>query len=494
MAIFAVIQAGILLGMFILFRGYFEYYYVICIAITLFVAAHIIHRDTNPAYKIAWLIPIMLLPIFGGLFYLVYGKRRPRQPERRRLTLSNELFSDAIAARHDARDNMEYESPDISAQSRYITNSGGMPPYQGTQVEYFSLGEDMFESMLEDLKSAKRFIFMEFFIINEGEMWDSILDVLTEKAKQGLDVRLIYDDMGCLLNLPENYFKKVRKTGVKCCVFNRFNNIFSSRFNNRDHRKICIVDGNVGYTGGVNLADEYINRIERFGHWKDTAVKLSGEAVWSFTCMFLSTWCYINGKKEDFALFAPTKKIPDDGYVQPYGDSPLDDEDMGENVYMNIISRAKKYVYMTTPYLVIDSEMLKCLTTAAKSGLDIRIIMPAIPDKKIVFALSRSYYELLLKAGVRIFEYTPGFIHAKNFVSDDEIAVVGTINLDYRSLFLHFECAAWMYKNSAVQSVHDDFLLTQALCREVTLENVRTPLWVVKRFFMTILRIFAPLV
>ena len=491
-ALFVIIQAFVLISMFVLFRGYFAYYYTVCIAITIGVTMHIVRSDTNPAYKIAWIIPIMLLPIFGGLFYLVYGKRRPTRRERRRISLSRNIQERVLSYQANAADAIAGDDPDAAVQSRYITEHAGIPPFKNTAVRYFPLGEDMFKCMLEDLKSAERFIFMEYFIIADGRMWQTVYDILAEKAAEGLDVRLIYDDIGNLFNQPENFFREVEKRGIKCRVFNRFSNILSSRFNNRDHRKICVIDGNIGYTGGVNLADEYINEFDRFGHWKDSAIRLHGDGTAALTAMFLSMWCFITGQDEEISAFVPAQNRPGNGYIQPYADTPLDEEDVGENIYLNIIARAKKYVYITTPYLIIDSEMLKALTLAAKSGIDVRIITPSIPDKKIVYALTRSYYEPLIKAGVRIYEYSPGFIHAKNFVSDDKTAVVGTINLDFRSLYLHFECAAFMYRSECIPDIKRDYLETLRLCQEVTYSDC-LHISFFRRVGRAILRLFAPL-
>lgn len=490
--IFVVIQLFVLVAMFCLFREYFAYYYIVCLALTAGVLLYILCGETNPAYKIAWLIPIMLFPIFGGLLYLVYGKRGPSVRERRRLECVHEQLRLAMHSQPKAIGEMSREAPEIAAQSRYITDFACSPPYLGTETEYFHVGEAMFERLTEDLKTAERFIFMEYFIIAEGHMWQTVCDILEERAAAGVDVRLIYDDVGCLFNLPENYFRSLEEKGIKCRVFNRFNNILSSRFNNRDHRKICVIDGNIGYTGGINLADEYINEHIRFGHWKDSAVALRGEGVAALTNMFLTMWCFVTGQEEDFSLYAPSCRRSAPGYVQPYSDTPLDDEDVGENVYLNLLSRAKKYVYITTPYLIIGSEMMKTITLAAKSGVDVRIITPSVPDKKLVFAVTRSYYEPLLRAGVRIFEYSPGFIHAKNFVSDDSTAVVGTVNLDFRSLFLHFECGVWMYRTSAVYDVREDFLQTQAKSREITPDSLPKPNGL-RRLFLAVLRVFAPL-
>ena len=355
---------------------------------------------------------------------------------------------------------------------------------------------EMFPAMLEALRSAEHFIFMEYFIINQGYMFQTIVDILEEKAKQGVEVRLIYDDMGCIGTLPPHYYKILQKKGIKCAAFNPFRPVMSVIMNNRDHRKILVVDGTVGFTGGINLADEYINKIERFGYWKDTGVRIEGEGVWSLTNMFLGMWNSIVRSSEDYKKYLPpvhqTWNLDEDGFVQPYGDSPLDHENVGENIYLNIISRAKKYVYIFTPYLIIDHETLVALRNAAKSGVDVRIVTPGIPDKKMVYLLTQSYYTPLLEAGVKIYQYTPGFLHAKSFVCDDEIATVGSVNLDFRSLYLHFECGVFMYRSKAVMQVKQDCMETFACSEEISLAFCRKrPLPV--RMLQSLLRLFAPL-
>ena len=312
----------------------------------------------------------------------------------------------------------------------------------------------MFPVLVKELEQAEHYIYIEYFIINDGVMWRTILDILEQKVAQGVDVRLIYDGFGCLTTLPYKYDKFLREKGIQCKVFNPFRPVLNIIQNNRDHRKICVIDGKTGFTGGINLADEYINQKERFGHWKDTAVMLKGDAVWSMTMMFLHMWNVVNGIQTpiDYAAHSPHAYHPEEfegsGFVQPFTDTPLDGETLGENVYLNIINRAKRYVYICTPYLIIDNEMMTALCLAAKSGVDVRIMTPGVPDKKMVFLLTQSYYAQLIEAGVKIYEYQPGFLHAKSFVCDDEIAVVGTINLDYRSLYLHFEDGVWIYKNA----------------------------------------------
>lgn len=496
MLLFISLQIGALAVMFLYFRNQFAYYYVVCILISIAAGLYVLNDESNPAYKIAWLVPILLLPIFGGLLYLMFGRNRlSRKEKQRTAAIAQRYYAAAHAAPADDLKHLETENLQAALHARYIRNAAGMPPFAHTQTQYYPSGEALLTAMLSALESAQKFIFLEYFIIEEGEMWSAISDVLERKAAQGVDVRVMYDDMGCLFTLPRGYAKVLERRGIRAAVFNPFNTVLNARFNNRDHRKICVVDGNIGFTGGVNLADEYINRVPKHGHWKDTGIRLVGAGVWSFTVMFLSLWDFIRGDNEYFALFAPSAEAAmtqAEGYVQPFTDMPLDDEAVGETVYRNLLNRASRYVYITTPYLIVGSEMLTAMQAAAKSGVDVRIITPGVPDKKIVYALTRSCYAALRKAGVRIYEYTPGFIHAKTFVSDDAYAVVGTINLDFRSLYLHYECAAWMYRSAAVAQVREDFDATLSQCAEVTDDTLkRQPL--LARLGLALLRVFAPL-
>ena len=492
-ALLIVIQALLLFGIIWKLNNYFVYFYAASVLLSLLLTLRIINNKSNPAFKIAWLIPILLFPVLGGLVYLVFGSDRTGKYIRNKMGRIEKEMQDGISKANE-RSGIEKMPPDVVNQSHYISNSAHCPPYKNTTVEYLPMGEVKFERMVQELKKAKRYIFMEYFIIQEGTMWNTILDVLEEKAKEGVDVRVIYDDMGCILTLPTGYEKTLREKGIQCQIFNPFIPILSSHFNTRDHRKICVIDGNVGFTGGINLADEYINGYEKHGHWKDTAILLKGEAVFSLTTMFLSMWDYLIKKEgEDYAAYYPDSWDENaQGIVQPFADNPLDDEVVGETVYLNLINKAKRYVYITTPYLILSNEMVTAMNTAAKSGVDVRIITPHVPDKWYVHAVSRSYYEMLVEAGVKIYEYTPGFVHAKTFVVDDEYAVVGTINLDYRSLYLHFECAAWMYKASCVTDVRDDFLKTQQMSQEITLEECRN-ISIPRRLGRSVLRVLAPL-
>ena len=492
-ALLILIQALLLFGIIWKLNNYFIYFYAFSVLLSLLLTLRIINNKSNPAFKIAWLIPILLFPVLGGLVYLVFGSDRTGKYIRNKMGRIEKEMQDGISKANE-RSGIEKMPPDVVNQSHYISNSAHCPPYKNTTVEYLPMGEVKFERMVQELKKAKRYIFMEYFIIQEGTMWNTILDVLEEKAKEGVDVRVIYDDMGCILTLPTGYEKTLREKGIQCQIFNPFIPILSSHFNTRDHRKICVIDGNVGFTGGINLADEYINGYEKHGHWKDTAILLKGEAVFSLTTMFLSMWDYLIKKEgEDYAAYYPDSWDENaQGIVQPFADNPLDDEAVGETVYLNLINKAKRYVYITTPYLILSNELVTAMNTAAKSGVDVRIITPHVPDKWYVHAVSRSYYEMLVEAGVKIYEYTPGFVHAKTFVVDDEYAVVGTINLDYRSLYLHFECAAWMYKASCVTDVRDDFLKTQQMSQEITLEECRN-ISIPRRLGRSVLRVLAPL-
>ena len=492
-ALLILIQALLLFGIIWKLNNYFIYFYAFSVPLSLLLTLRIINNKSNPAFKIAWLIPILLFPVLGGLVYLVFGSDRTGKYIRNKMGRIEKEMQDGISKANE-RSGIEKMPPDVVNQSHYISNSAHCPPYKNTTVEYLPMGEVKFERMVQELKKAKRYIFMEYFIIQEGTMWNTILDVLEEKAKEGVDVRVIYDDMGCILTLPTGYEKTLREKGIQCQIFNPFIPILSSHFNTRDHRKICVIDGNVGFTGGINLADEYINGYEKHGHWKDTAILLKGEAVFSLTTMFLSMWDYLIKKEgEDYAAYYPDSWDENaQGIVQPFADNPLDDEAVGETVYLNLINKAKRYVYITTPYLILSNEMVTAMNTAAKSGVDVRIITPHVPDKWYVHAVSRSYYEMLVEAGVKIYEYTPGFVHAKTFVVDDEYAVIGTINLDYRSLYLHFECAAWMYKASCVTDVRDDFLKTQQMSQEITLEECRN-ISIPRRLGRSVLRVLAPL-
>lgn len=468
----------------------------LALLISALVVLYILNGRDNPGYKIAWIIPILCFPIVGGIFYLLFGIKRMPRKERKRLMQIRSRLADVISGPQEAREKLKEQSVSAFNQSKYITDYAKYPPYGGTEVSYYRIGEDMFAGLKDDLRRAEHYIFLEFFIVEEGKMWGEIFEILKEKAVQGVDVRLIWDDFGSIFLLPRDFERKLKAAGIKCAVHYPLRPFVDLRLNNRDHRKIAVIDGHTGFVGGINIADEYINEKVRFGHWKDTAVRLGGEAVWSLTVMFLSMWDYITGEKADYDRYRPSVHMENmpksDGIVQPYCDSPLDGETVGETVYLNLINKAEKYVYITTPYLIIDNEMVTALTTAAKSGIDIRIITPHIPDKWYVHTVTRAYYNILVEAGVKIYEYTPGFIHAKSFVVDDKYAVVGTINMDYRSLHLHYECAVWMYACRCIENIKNDFINTMRISSEVELEEIKNIKWW-QKLGRAVLRAFSPL-
>lgn len=474
---------------------FFQYANLFLQLFSLAMVFYIAQKDSKAAFKLAWIVPILLFPLFGGLIYLLFGTKSPTQGMRKRLARSRAQIDPSIPDSSALIDEIIAKDPYIGGQVRYLHNAGNFAIYRNTEAHYYPLGDDAYPVLLEELKKAKRFIFIEFFIIAQGEMWNSILEILEIKAAEGVDVRVIYDDVGSLTTLPYDYDKQLERKGIKCLAFNPFKPILSIVMNNRDHRKILVIDGNVGFTGGINLADEYINRKIRFGHWKDNGVLIRGEAVWNLTMLFLTMWNAFVPTDSSIECFKPHFSNDDypqsDGYILPYGDSPLDNEDTGENVYLGIIHHAKHYLYIYTPYLIIDEEVADALTMAAKRGVDVRLITPGIPDKKSAFILTRSHYEKLLSGGIKIYEYTPGFVHAKCFVCDDEIATVGTINLDYRSLYLHFECGVYFYQSSLIKDIKKDFLDTQQKCSPVS--NIKKRFGLIHSLFYSILRLFAPL-
>ncbi|MDR1278148.1 MAG: cardiolipin synthase [Treponema sp.] len=463
--------------------------------LSIIVSVHVLNKKDKAAYKLTWIFLIMMFPIFGGIMYVVFyfqsNPRKLRRLTKQTIDQSRPFFS----LSGNSLPSLAASLPEYFPQAYYLQEYADFPIYTHTRTEYFPSGEAFFPRLLEELEKAERYIFMEFFILREGVMLDPILSILEKKAAGGLDVRIIYDDLGCFLSLPPDFSQRLEQRGIKCLVFSPFKPIFSSLQNNRDHRKIISIDGKTAFTGGMNLADEYINAIERFGYWKDAAILITGEAAWSLTLIFLQMWNLKRKKVDAYGSFYPWQNGPcpveSDGFVQPYADSPIDDENVGEHVYIQIINSARNYVYINTPYLVVDDNLLSALTLAAKSGVDVRIITPHRWDKWMVAICSRSYYRQLVSAGVRVYEYTSGFNHSKTFVSDDRVATVGTTNLDFRSLYLHFECGVRLYNSQAVRAVKEDFLKTVPLSHEITLAECARNVF--QKIIPDILRIFAPL-
>lgn len=467
--------------------------------LSVIVVVVIINTRRNPAYKLAWALLILGMPLFGGLMYFVAALQSSTIRFRKKAASAKKIIQPYMKQNPAILDAMRAESRTKANHATYLANKADYPVYANTTAVYFPSGEDMFEWLLPEFERARKFIFIESFIIQEGLMWDSIFKVLIKKAREGVDVRVMWDGVGCMGTLPKNYDKTLEALGIKTCVFNPFMPIATVIQNNRDHRKIIVIDGLTGLTGGVNLADEYINAYDRFGHWKDSAILIRGDAVMSMTMTFLESWYMYKPADPDPRRFI-YRPLPNDfaypagaeGYVQPYADTPLDGECVGELVYFNLINKAKDYIWLTTPYLIPDNELVTALCFAAKSGIDVRIITPHIPDKWYVFEVTRSFYGELIDSGVKIYEYTPGFIHGKICVSDDSIAVVGSLNLDYRSLYLHFEDAALIYDCPAVADVKRDFMDTMSRSEEITKEKY---LKMRKRsgLLMSVLRVLAPL-
>lgn len=440
---------------------------------TIIMFFHLFKSDMDATAKLTWLVLMLLSPITISVLLLLSENKIGHRKMEKKLNLLNEESKEMIR-----QDPKILEQPDVissgtGALSRYMSLSGTFPVYGNTEVVYFPLGEDKFKVMVEELKKAERYIFMEYFIIDEGLMWGSILKILAEKAAQGVDVRVMYDGMCEMSTLSSDYPKRLAAYGIKCKAFSKLQPFVSTHYNYRDHRKILVIDGKVAFNGGVNLADEYINHIERFGHWKDTALMLKGDAVASFTRVFLQMWNLTEPEVQWGDYLKDSFPVKSNGYVMPYADSPLDGYKVGESVYIDILYRAKKYVHIMTPYLILDNELETALKYAAQRGVDVKLILPGIPDKKSAFALAKSHYKYLIAQGVEIYEYTPGFVHAKVFVSDDVKAVVGTINLDYRSLYHHFECATYLYGVDCIPSIEEDFQQTLAKCRRVTPDTIK---------------------
>ncbi|PKM56078.1 MAG: cardiolipin synthase [Firmicutes bacterium HGW-Firmicutes-5] len=491
-----VLQLIVLVIIISRFNNYSSIFYGVMLFFSFIIVLWLINSKSNPAYKMAWIIPIIALPVFGAVFYWLFGNNGLSKKDRSKLAIIADISQENMPLNTEIMNNLRENDPNGYSQAYYIKGYAFAPPYSQTRSHYFPSGEEMYEVLLRDLRSAKTFIFLEFFIIDIGKMWQGILDILIEKVNEGVDVRVCYDDVGCIMTLPSKYDTYLNARGIRTAVFNPLKLKMSSKYNNRNHRKIVIIDGIIGYTGGCNIADEYINVIEKRGHWKDAAIRLQGDAVWSLTVMFLTMWDYIHHSRSDYNHFNTTaltdQMLPEIGLVQPFSDNPLDLEPVGNHIYLNLINRAEKYIYIKTPYLIIDHGLYTALSLSAKSGVEVIIITPGLGDKWYVHETTRSYYKMLVQEGIQIYEYTPGFIHEKSIVVDDEYAVIGTVNLDYRSMFLHFECGVWLWKTPSINEMKKDFLTTITHCQTVSLENMKkVPL--LKTALRAFLRIFSPL-
>lgn len=500
--LFAFLQILILFWIYLwLDDQYRTYGYGLFSLVSAILAIRILNEKQNASFKMAWLIPVLIFPVFGALFYVFVQLQLETKIMAKRLSDINARTRSYLEQDEGVVKRLEKKNVANANLCRFLYERGGFPTYEKTHFRYFPLGDDFFAELLPELKKAQRFIFLEYFIIQPGIMWDSILEILEQKAKEGVEVRLMYDGMNSFSNLPHDYPRQLEAKGIQCRIFNPIRPAVSTGQNNRDHRKILVIDGHTAYTGGVNLADEYINRKVRFGHWKDNAICIKGEAVRSFTVMFLQMWSACARYPEydfnfdrylDIGDYFHAPELNMEGYSVPFSDSPMDGEAVSHQVYLDILYQAKKYVYIMTPYLILDDDLMTALSYAAKRGVDTVIIMPHIPDKKYAFMLAHSYYIDLIEAGVKIYEYLPGFVHSKTFVSDDEKAVVGSINLDFRSLFLHFECGVYIYENPVIAAIRKDFDETLKQCVRMTTDSVEA-LPALHRFCGKALRLIAPL-
>lgn len=470
-----VLQFLIIFTMFVRFQEFLPQYAGLNTLLSVILMLYLINSDINPTSKITWLIISMLAPVVGLLFFVFTQLEVGHRILKTRLWQIINDTQKSIKQNETVLDEVGLKNPKLLSLHRYLNRSGCFPIYDNTQVNYYPGGEEFLEKLLQELQTAKHYIFMEYFIIDEGYMWGKVLEILKAKAEEGVEIRVMYDGTCEFALLPHDYPKRLKKLGIQCKVFAPVSPFVSTHYNYRDHRKILVIDGHTAFTGGINMADEYINKVKKYGHWKDAAIMLRGEAVKSFVLLFLQMW-HVDEKIDKYNQYLQETiaiKEKNKGYVLPYGDWPLDDDKVGECVYIDILNHADKYVHIMSPYLILDSEMEYAIKYAAKRGVDVKLILPGIPDKKAPYALAKSHYKSLLNAGVDIYEYTPGFVHAKVFVADDCMGTVGTINLDYRSLYHHFECGAYLYELPCIYEIEKDFQETLKQCRQINLQDVK---------------------
>ena len=485
--IFLLLQLSVMYIIYLAIEYRFYAIRIIYSFFCIYIVLKIIKDSRNISFTLPWILILMVVPIPGSIIYLTIRLNKRISKFNKRV-----MEEEKNSKKYLKQDEKINELIKNNSSIKYISNYCNFPVSTNNEVDYYSLGDYSFDIILDELKKAEKYIFMEYFIYNHGKMWDSILEILEEKAKQGVEVRVLYDDLGCLTTLPKDYYKVLRKKGIKSYAFNELTIFGGIVLNNRDHRKILVIDGKTAFSGGINIADEYINVGSKYGHWKDNCIRVKGNAVWNYTVMFLTLWNAVKKEDNDYEVFKYNyENNKNTGYVIPYGDNPLDDNTTGEDIYLNIINNSNKYVYIFTPYLIIDSDVVDALILAAKRGVDVRIVIPGIPDKKMVYTITESYIEPLLNGGVKIYKYTPGFIHAKVFVSDDLRATVGTINMDYRSLYLHFECGCYFENHKVIKDIKKDADETFEKSHLLTKKDKKyNPL---KSFWQSVLRLFAPL-
>lgn len=450
--------------------------------------------QVNSSYKLAWTVAILAVPLIGIVLYLLFGTR-PASANRQRMSdCSHKVYGD-LQQDKEVVEKLSRKSKLAASNTVYLWDQLKYPVCEHTQTKYFASGEDAFPLMLDVIRNAKRYIFLEFFIVEEGKMWNEILDLLIQKQLEGVEVRVMYDDVGSANTVPVRYRQKLESYGIACRKFHPMHLILSIILNYRDHRKILVVDGQTAFTGGINLADEYINEKERFGYWKDAVIRMEGEAAYSLTNMFLEMWNYTGNTREDYTVYKPLAKVTEtenDGFVQAYEDGPFRLEPVAETLYIHLINQATDYVYIMTPYFLVDDTLAHAIIQAAQRGVDVRIMMPGIPDKKLVFEMAKASYVTMVEHGVKFYHYKPGFVHSKCLVADDRSATIGTVNFDFRSLFLHFENGMYLYDARAVMELKEDFLHTLRVCEPVTIESCYKKPYAF-RVFLAVMKVFAPL-
>ena len=489
--LFLLLQIGFLIGLVYNFTSKSIAVFWIFEIIAIITVAVIINRRSKPGYKIAWIIFILVFPIFGISLFVLFGGGRVLPHLKNRMKKCENLYLSKLPDDTSLHGTLRYDDLPHSRQADYLTAVSGYPLYKNTSVEYLSPGEVFLPRFLEELEAAEKYIFIEFFIIAEGVMWDKVFDILERKVKEGVEVKVLFDDFGSIKRQNKSFIHSLRSKGIKVAVFNKIRPSFDVFMNNRNHRKIVVIDGKVAVTGGINLADEYINEYERFGYWMDCAVIIKGEAVKSFLAMFCSIWKFTTKEEISLETHDAEFSVKSNAFVLPYSDEPLDEETPAEGIYLQMLNTAQRYVYITTPYLIIDDTVIGALKMAAKSGIDVKILTPYIPDKWYVHPVTQYNYLELLEAGVKIYEYIPGFIHSKIFVSDDRVSTVGTVNMDYRSFSLHFECGVWFSDSDTVMDIKAHFNEMLKVSKEITLEEWKKNPWH-KRLKMAILHLFSP--
>lgn len=469
---------------------------LLSIVLTVLAFVFVLYINTKreeSSYKTLWLIVILTFPVLGTVMYIIFGNNNPARKLEKNITKARLHMNYELPDGEKCIDKLSGEDKRLAQSVKRISEATGFPMVRLDSAEYFPVGEDMFEDMCKELEKAEKYIFAEYFILQNGKFLNTVVDIMARKAAQGVDVRIMYDDLGSIATYSLADAIKLGEKGIKCIPFNPFLFI-KSQLNNRDHRKIMVIDGRAAYSGGINLSDEYINIGSKYGHWKDIGFKITGEGVKNYTYMFMEFWNAFSNDlipEELVSNEAAESSGAGDGYVLPYYDSPMTDENVSNTFFSEILYAASDYVWFYTPYLMLGDSLFDAFIRAAKRGVDVRIIMPGIADKKVVFRLSRSYYRQLIEAGVKIYEYTPGFVHAKGCICDDKLAVLGSVNLDYRSLFLHFECSSIFFDSSIIKTFKADILDTQSKCKQRTLEDTKRGFF--GRLIDGVLRIFAPL-